>query len=76
MAYLPAEKPLPYRLPLVGRLLREVIEGDADNKWYMLVVILTGLVLALMQWGLPALVMAALGAAPVCLIMLVLLTRG
>jgi len=76
MAYLPADTPFVYRVPVLGRILREVAEGDADNKWYFLVALLTALVLAVVQWGLPALALAGVAAAPLCLLMLVLITRG
>lgn len=76
MAWTTDEAPIAYRLPLLGRILREVAEGDADNKWYLLVALLTLLVLAVAQWGLPALVLTAVAAVPVCFVMLVLITRG
>lgn len=76
MAWTSDEDPIVYRLPLLGRILREVAEGDADNKWYLLVALLTLLVLAVAQWGLPALVLTAVAAVPVCFVMLVLITRG
>jgi hypothetical protein len=75
MAYLP-DAPLIYRLPVLGRIVREVADGDADNKWYLLVALLSLLVLAVATWGLPALVLTAVVAAPLCILMLVLITLG
>lgn len=63
-------------LPLIGRIFREVTEGDAENKWYLAVSLLTLWILAGMAWGLAAVVLPFLMAVPVCLMMLVLITRG
>ena len=65
-----------YAMPLVGRIAREVIEGDSDNKYYLIVILLTLWIVAGMTWGLPALVVPFIMAAPLCLVMLVALTRG
>ncbi len=63
-------------IPLVGRILREVTEGDAENKWYLAVILLTMWILAAVTWGMPAVVAPFLAAAPVCLAMLIALSRG
>lgn len=63
-------------IPVVGWILRDVVEGDRDNIWYFAVAVLTGLVLAIGQWGAAAVVMLALALVPVCLGMLVLISRG
>lgn len=76
MAYMSDDTPLLYRVPVLGRIAREVAEGDADNKWYLIAGLLCLLGLAVVQWGLPALALTAVAAAPVCLVMLVLITRG
>lgn len=76
MAYLPAGTPIAYRLPVLGRIAREIAEGDADNKWYLLVAILSAVGVAVLTWGLPALVVTAVAAVPVCFLMLVLISRG
>lgn len=62
--------------PLVGRMVREVSEGDADTKWYLAVILLTLWILAGMAWGLPAIVVPFVMAAPLCLAMLIVMTRG
>jgi hypothetical protein len=70
----PARRPWFYRIPLIGRIAREVIEGDSDNIWYLAVIIATLWILAIMQWGLPAIALPALLLTPLCLLALVLLT--
>ena len=65
-----------HAIPLLGRITREVTEGDRDNKYYLAVILLTLWLMAGMTWGLPALVVPFVMAAPLCLVMLVALTRG
>jgi hypothetical protein len=55
-ASLPRAARLLLALPIIGRIAREVAFGDKDNIWYLLVILLTGLILAIGQWGLAALV--------------------
>ena len=63
-------------VPVVGRITREVTEGDADNKYYLGVTLLTLWILAGMAWGMAAVVLPFLLAVPLCLAMLVVMTRG
>lgn len=65
-----------YAVPVIGWIARDVIEGDADNKWYLAAIMLTALVLSVATWGPAALVLLALTAVPVCMLTLVALTRG
>lgn len=61
-------------LPVVGRVIRE-IEREVDTIYYLLVIALTALVLAIKTWGLPALVVTAVGFVPVMFVILVILAR-
>lgn len=63
-------------IPVVGRMTREVTEGDADTKWYLAVILLTLWVFAGMAWGMAAVVLPFLLAVPMCLAILVVMTRG
>ena len=65
-----------YATPILGRVAREVIEGDRDNKWYLAVAFLALYAIAGMTWGLPALVMPFILAGPICIAMLVAISRG
>lgn len=65
-----------YATPILGRIAREVIEGDRDNKYYLLVAVLSLWTLAGVTWGLPAVVAPFVLAAPLCLVMLVAISRG
>jgi hypothetical protein len=60
-------------LPVVGRVIRE-IEREVDTVYYLLVIALTGLVLAIQAWGLPALVLTAVALVPVIFVLLIWVT--
>lgn len=70
-----APRGLIFRLPLIGRIARD-IDRDISNVWYALVILLTGLVLAVKTWGVVALAMTALAFVPVAFVLLLLITRG
>ena len=63
-------------LPIIGRFAGDLLYGDKDNIYYFLVIVLTIEVVLIMTYGLPALAMSALAMVPVCMTMLVILTRG
>ena len=65
-----------YAIPVIGWIARDVIEGDPENIWYLGVILATLWILAVAQWGLPALTLPAVVLAPLCLLLLVALTRG
>ncbi len=65
-----------YRIPVLGWIARDLIEGDADNLWYLLVALVSLWIIAVMIWGLPALYLPAVLLAPLAIVMLVLLTLG
>lgn len=64
-----AERPAlaPVRIPVFGHISRAV-KQDIDLVFYLITIFLTLVVLAVMQWGLPALVMTALAFVPVMFI--------
>ena len=76
---IPARPPLAprvlYGLPVIGAIARDIFAG-VDNIFYALVIVVTGLVLAVNIWGIVALTMFALALVPVMFVMLVLITRG
>ncbi len=65
-----------YRVPVLGWIARDLIEGDADNIWYLLAAILCLWIMAIMTWGLPALYLPAVIAAPLVMVLLVIITLG
>ena len=60
-------------LPVIGRVIREV-EREVDTIYYVIVILLTALVLAVQVWGLAALVVAAVAFVPVMFSMLIWIT--
>jgi hypothetical protein len=60
-------------LPVVGRVIRD-IEREIDTIYYLFVILLTVLVLAVMTWGLPALVVTAVALVPVIFVFLISVT--
>lgn len=68
--------PLIYRIPLLGRIAREQVEGDPDNPLYLVLAVLSAWGCAILVWGLPALYLPAVAIAPLCLVALVAITRG
>jgi hypothetical protein len=71
-----SREPFIRRVPLLGPIARELAEGDAEYPFYLLAALLSAWGCAFMVWGLPALVMPALVAAPLMLVLLVMITRG
>lgn len=60
-------------LPGIGRVIRDV-ERDIDTVFYLLVIALTGLILAVQTWGLAALVVTAVAFVPVMFVLLIWVT--
>lgn len=61
-------------IPVIGRVIREV-EREVDTIYYLIAILVTGLVLAIKTWGLAALVLTALALVPVMFVLLVILAR-
>ena len=51
-------------VPVVGRVIRD-IEREIDTVYYLIVIFLTAVVLAVQTWGLAALVVTAVSLVPV-----------
>jgi anti-sigma factor RsiW len=64
------------RIPVIGGIARELVEGDADYPFYLLAATVSAWACAVLIWGLPALYLPALVLSPVVMLMLVALTRG
>jgi hypothetical protein len=61
-------------VPVVGHVIRDV-KRENDSVFYLLVILLTAVVLAVQTWGLPALVLIALALVPVMFSVLIVLAR-
>lgn len=65
MSYNPAASALPpVRIPVLGHLAR-ALSQDIDLAFYLVTIFVTAVVLAVMTWGLAALVLTALAMVPV-----------
>ena len=60
-------------LPLVGRVIRDV-EREVDTIYYLFVILLTALILAVQTWGLAELVVTAVAFVPVMFCVLIWIT--
>ena len=65
-----------YRLPLIGRMAREVVEGPVDNAFAAILGVVAAVASAVLIWGYPALIIAALTAAALMIVTLVRITLG
>lgn len=76
MAYITTPRPSGLaRLPLIGFIARD-ISRDVNTVFYLLTILLTLLVLAVMKWGIMALTLTAVALVPVYFVLLILITRG
>jgi hypothetical protein len=60
-------------VPVVGRVVRD-IEREIDTVYYLIVIFLTAVVLAVQTWGLAALVVTAVSLVPVIFTLLIWIT--
>jgi hypothetical protein len=60
-------------LPVIGRVIRD-IEREIDTVYYLIVILLTALILAVQTWGLAALVVTAVALVPVVFVFLIWVT--
>jgi hypothetical protein len=65
-----------HRIPLAGRLARELETDFEANIGYFVLMILSLIGIAVMTWGLPALGLIALGFVPVMFVVIFLITWG
>ncbi len=63
-------------IPLLGWIARDVIYGDQENIYYALVVILAVWIVAIMKWGIAALMIPYLAAVPAMFIILIAISKG
>lgn len=63
-----------YRLPLLGTLLREAIEGGPNTKVLFIINCLLIWMLSIAYFGYPAIIIPALAAVPVMFVILFLIT--
>jgi hypothetical protein len=65
-----------YRLPVIGRMAREVVEGDEDNALYAVVGGIALWLCAILIFGYPGLIVPALGLTAAMFVALIRITLG
>jgi len=65
-----------FRVPVLGKMLREFFYGDKDNIYYFIFTVLTLWFLAVLTWGYPAFIVPLLCAVPSMFPVLILITIG
>ncbi len=68
--------PFAYRLPILGAIAREWAEGDADYPLYLILALVSVWGIAITLFGLPALYLPAVVAAPLMIVVLIAISRG
>lgn len=63
-------------IPVIGWIAKDLLYGDKDNIWYLLVAVLSLWAAAVMTWGVVALYLPAVAFVPVMFVILLLITRG
>lgn len=62
-------------LPVIGTLAKD-IQRDINSVFYLLVILLTLMVLAVKTWGLVAIGLTGVAAVPVMFVLLISITQG
>ncbi len=65
-----------YAVPVIGWMLKDVIHGRPDNKWYFLVAVLSIWIIAIMTFGYAAFILPVVAAVPLVFVALVVMSRG
>ena len=65
-----------FAIPVIGWIARDLVEGDADNIWYLLVAVVSLAVIVTMIWGLPALTLIALVGTALSMLAIVVMSTG
>jgi len=78
MSFIPNNErtPILYRLPILGRMIRETVEGDEDTPFYALAAVISLWAIAVLTFGYAGLITGALIMAATMLLILIRLTRG
>jgi hypothetical protein len=62
-----------HAIPLIGWIARDIAK-DVDAALYAVMIAVTLVILAVMTWGLPALVLTAIAMVPVIFVLLICVT--
>ncbi|MFY1706050.1 hypothetical protein [Tritonibacter scottomollicae] len=65
-----------FRLPILGRIWKEVSYGDEGNIYYALATFFSLWGILVMLFGLPGLYLPAVALVPIMFVILILISRG
>lgn len=65
-----------YRLPLIGRMAKEVVEGEVENSYYAIAGVVALWLCLILTFGLPGLFLPALGMTFVMFVTLIRISMG
>lgn len=65
-----------FSIPVLGWMARDVMFGDKDNLYYAIGGLLAAWAIGVLQFGVIALYLPMVFLTPVCLLTLVVITRG
>jgi len=65
-----------YRIPLLGRIAREVVEGDEENAFYAVLGSVSAWACLILLFGYPGLILPAIGLTFVMFLTLIRITLG
>jgi hypothetical protein len=65
-----------YRIPLIGRMAREVVEGDEENAFYAVLGGVSAWACLILLFGYPGLILPAIGLTLVMFLTLIRITLG
>ncbi|WOI31487.1 hypothetical protein R1T40_10950 [Tritonibacter scottomollicae] len=65
-----------FRLPILGRIWKEVSYGDEGNVYYALATFFSLWGILVMLFGLPGLYLPAVALVPIMFVILILISRG
>jgi len=65
-----------YRIPIIGRMAREVVDGPVDNAFAAIIGVVSAVAIGVLIWGYPALIFSALLATALMVITLIRISLG
>ncbi|QBY01611.1 hypothetical protein E2K80_13460 [Rhodophyticola sp. CCM32] len=65
-----------YRIPLIGRMIREIVDGDEDTPFYAIAMVVSLWASAFLIFGYPGLIIPALILVAVMFLTLIRISMG
>ncbi len=65
-----------FMVPIIGWMAKDLLYGDKDHIWYVLVTVISLWGIAILKFGVIGLYLPAVGLVPVIFAVLILISRG